>query len=106
MKKVLLGATVLMGLSMPAMAQVVPVTNNEIAIEADAASVVGASTGGSVASLSIVQDDANPNNRIAAVEAPTASGISQMQVAGPWNSITITQTATSGNKIDYNCVQH
>ena len=92
MKKVLLGATVLMGLSMPAMAQVVPVTNNEIAIEADAASVVGASTGGSVASLSIVQDDANPNNRIAAVEAPTASGISQMQVAGPWNSITITQT--------------
>ncbi len=75
MKSVLLGATVLMGLSVPAWAS----SLNEIRIDA--------TTAGSVKTLSITQDDANLGNQVGGL----AGGSSTLPVKGPWKTISIDQ---------------
>jgi hypothetical protein len=75
MKSILLGATVLMGLSAPAWA----VSFNEISIDAG--------TAGSVRTLSITQDTANPSNQV----SKTSAGGSTLPVKGTWDTISIDQ---------------
>jgi hypothetical protein len=75
MKSVLVGATILMGLAVPAFAQTV----NDIWIDA--------SSNGSVKTLAITQDDANPTNQVAG----NAAGTTVFPVVGPWKTISINQ---------------
>ena len=82
MKKILLGATILMGFSGAAFAASPTISFNDIAINA--------SGSGSVTSLAIVQDAANSNNQVAS--SATAGSATAATVTGPWNSISITQT--------------
>jgi hypothetical protein len=75
MKSVLVGATILMGLAVPAFAQAV----NDIWIDA--------ASSGSVKTLAITQDAANPTNQVAG----NAAGSSVFPVVGPWKTISINQ---------------
>jgi len=75
MKSILLGATVLMGLSVPAWATGL----NEIRIDATAA--------GSVQALSVTQDHANLANQVGGL----TGGTSALQVKGTWKTVSIDQ---------------
>jgi hypothetical protein len=75
MKSILLGATVLMGLSSPGWAAAL----NDIRIDA--------TTAGSVKTLSITQDDAHLANQVSA----TSGGGTALPVVGPWTTIGINQ---------------
>lgn len=75
MRSVLLGATVLMGLSAPAWAT----SLNEIRIDA--------TTAGTIKTLSITQDDANLANQVGGL----TGGITTLPVKGSWKTVTIDQ---------------
>ncbi len=75
MKSVLLGATILMGLSAPGWAT----SLNEIRIDA--------TTAGSVKTLSITQDDANLTNQVGGL----TGGTSALPVKGTWKTVSIDQ---------------
>jgi hypothetical protein len=79
MKSLLLGATVLMGLSVPAWAT----SLNDIRIDA--------TTAGSVNTLSITQDDHNLGNQVSGDSGSTTA----LPVKGPWKSISIDQHGSS-----------
>ncbi len=81
MKSLLLSATILAGLSVPAWAGI-----NDLEIDA--------ASNGSVGTLSIVQDDTNLGNQVSA----TSGGGSAMPVKGPWHTISINQSG-GGNKL-------
>jgi hypothetical protein len=75
MKSVLLGATVLMGLSVPAWA-----SGNNIFIDTT-------NNGGSVKTLSIIQDDSSITSQVSG----NVGGTTALPVAGSWKSISINQ---------------
>jgi hypothetical protein len=82
MKKLLLGATVLAGLGVPAYAA----SLNTIAIDA-----TGNGSNSAVQSLSINQDDTAASNTVSG-NGRSGTSATQMPVRGTWNSIAINQT--------------
>jgi hypothetical protein len=88
MKSVLLGATVLMGLSAPAWADPI----NNIRIDAT-------SNAGKVTTLSITQDDHNLGNQVSG----GADGTTALPIAGPWDKVSIDQQG--GNNKLYGAVK-
>src|ERR1700746_1298273 len=82
MKSILLGATILMGLAAPGLADI-----NDIPIDAS-------SNGGKVTTLAITQDDSHLANQVSG----NAGGATPFPVAGPWDTGSINQKGGS-NKL-------
>jgi hypothetical protein len=80
MRQTLLSATILMGLAAPAWATGI---NNDIEIDA--------TTAGSVTTLAIVQDATNLANQVSS----TSTRGTQLAIAGPWDTVSISQMGGS-----------